>query len=76
MVKLLLGTFTRQDTLPIEEAATTIGVSRLSNGAISALEMYVDAGRRLPDALKNLIISSQMIRNRNEDPLRKKKKVY
>ena len=45
------------------------------NGEISALEMYVDAESRLPDALKNLIISLQMLRNANEESSVKKKQL-
>ena len=77
--KYIVGTFTCQETLDVEETQISIGGriggSRLFNGAISALEMYVDAESRLPDALKNLIISRQMIRNGNEGPQMKKKKV-
>ena len=65
-----------QDPLGIEESTISIGgkfnESRLFNGAISALEIYVDAGSRSPNVLKNLIISYQMIRN--GVPLVKKKK--
>ena len=39
------------------------------------LEMYVDAGSRLPDVVKNLIISCQLTRNdgTEETPMKKKK---
>ena len=68
----IVGAFTCQNTWGISESAISIdgrfGGSRLLKGAISALEMYVDAESRLPDALKNLIISRQLIRNGNEEP--------
>ena len=74
----IVGAFTCQNTWGISESAISIGGrfggSRLFNGAISALEMYVDAESRLPDALKNLIISRQLIPNGNEEPQMNKKK--
>ena len=49
----------------LEETAISIGGrfggSRLFNGAISTLEMYVDAESRFPGALKNVIVSRQLI---------------
>ena len=55
-----------QDPLWIEETAISIGGRfsgcQLFNCAISALKMYAGAELRLPDALKNLIISHQLIR--------------
>ena len=46
-------------------------------GAISSLEIYVVGKSHggVPDALKNLIISRQLISNGNEEPLSKKKKL-
>ena len=66
--------------MEVEEGQVSIGGrfdgSRLFNGAISALEMYVDAENRLPDALKNLIISRQMICKANEESPVKRYRVH
>ena len=67
-----VGTFTCQEPLKaLEETAIYIGGRfggcRLFNGAISTLEIYVDAESRLPDGLKNLIISRQLIERTTDE---------
>ena len=50
--------------------------SRALKGGISALEIYVGSKSRLPDVIRNLMISNQMIKSEvNEEPPAKKKKM-
>ena len=79
-----LGAFTCQDVGDLTSKIISIGGkidgSHLLKGAISALEIYIGNNTRengVPDALKHLIINSQLIETKheeNEEPPVKKKK--
>ena len=61
------GVFSSQGTPPIEESGISIDGrcdgSRALKGGISALDIYVGSKSRLPDIIKNLMISSEMIKS-------------
>ena len=78
--KEVQGVFSSQGTPPMEKSGISIGGrfdgSRALKGGISALEIYVGSKSRLPDVIRNLIISSQMRKIVvNEEPLAKKKRI-
>ena len=78
--KEVQGVFSSQGTQPLEKSWISIGArfdgSRVLKGSISALEMYVGSKSRLPDVIRNLMISSQMIKSEvNVEPPVKKKKM-
>ena len=68
------GVFSSQGTPPIQESGISIGGrfdgSRSLRGSISALEIYGGSNSRLPDVIRNLMISSQIIKRevKEEDP--------
>ena len=67
-----------QGTPPIEKSGISIGGrfdgSGALNGSISALVIYVGSKRIFPDVIRNLMISSQMIKSDvTEEPHVKKK---
>ena len=81
-----LRVFTCQDVGFMVSACLSIGGkldgTHLLKGAISALEIYVDADNPgedcVPDQLKHLIVSSQLIETKHEnheEPSEKKKKL-
>ena len=74
------GVFSTQGTPQLEESGISIGGrfdgSRALKGSISALEIYVGSKSRLPDVIRYLMISSQMIKSEvkeGEPPTNKKK---
>ena len=72
------GVFSSQGTPPIEKSWISIGGrfdgSQALKGGISALEIYVGSKSRLPYIIRNLMISSQMIKSEvNEPPVKKNK---
>ena len=80
--KEIVRVFTCQDVSEHEESTFSIGEkcgdSDSFKAAISTLEFYVvdkthGGDGSVLDALKNLIISCQLLRNQNEEPLIKKK---
>ena len=78
--KEVQGVFSSQGTPPIEASGISIGArsdgSRALKGCICALDIYVGNKGRLPDVIRNLMISSQMVKCEvNEEPSVKKKKM-
>ena len=73
------GVFSSQGTPP-EGSGTSIGGrfdgSRALKVGMSALEIYVGSKSRLPDLIRNLMISSQMIKNEVIEELLPRKRIW
>ena len=64
--KYIVGTFKCQDPLGVEEGQISVGEDLLEVVHLMVQSVYVDAESRLPDALRNLVTSLQMLRNAND----------